>query len=140
MEDDLKLSRFYNGLYLQGDRSTTYAERAADCKLARLAGQLGLFRDILAALLAGYELVKGQSPHDGWAHNQHSENRRLSNRDRIVTTRPSRFQPPAQKCCAEMMSVSAAGIPKNRCRTTVAEPIGGNASGAALYRGPSRSV
>jgi len=29
-------SRFYNGFYLQGDRSTTYAERAADCKLARL--------------------------------------------------------------------------------------------------------
>jgi len=26
-----------------------------------------------------------------------------------------------QKCCAEMMSVSVAGIPKNRCRTTVAE-------------------
>ena len=27
------------------------------------------------------------------AHNQHSETRRLSDRDRIVTTRPRRFQP-----------------------------------------------
>jgi hypothetical protein len=36
VEDDRKLSRFHNGFYLQGDRSTTYAERAADCKLARL--------------------------------------------------------------------------------------------------------
>ena len=27
------------------------------------------------------------------AHNQHSENRRPSDRDRIVTTGPSRFQP-----------------------------------------------
>ena len=39
MEDDPKLSRFYTGFYLQGDRSTTYAERAADCKLARLRRQ-----------------------------------------------------------------------------------------------------
>ena len=36
VEDDRKLSRFHNGFYLQGDRSTTYAERAPDCKLARL--------------------------------------------------------------------------------------------------------
>jgi hypothetical protein len=36
VEDDPKLSRFYSGFYLQGDRSTTYAERAADTKLARL--------------------------------------------------------------------------------------------------------
>src|SRR5215469_13338758 len=48
--------------------------------------------------------------------------------------------PPVQKCCTGTMSVSVAGIPKNCCRTTVAEPIGGNASGTALYRGPSRSV
>ena len=41
---------------------------------------------------------------------------------------------------ASAMSVSVAKIPKNRCRTTVAEPIGENASGTALYRGPSRSV
>jgi hypothetical protein len=39
VEDDRKLSRFYNGFYLQGDRSTTYTERAADCKLARLVGR-----------------------------------------------------------------------------------------------------
>src|SRR6516165_5893722 len=61
------------------------------------------------------------------AHNQHSETRRPSDRDRIVTTGPSRFavsSPPVQKCCAEMMAVSVAGIQKNRCRTTVAEPIG----------------
>src|ERR1700745_1130970 len=37
---------------------------------------------------------------------------------------PAVSSPPVQKCCAEMMSVSVAGIPKNRCRTTVAEPIG----------------
>ena len=36
VEDDPKLSRFYSGFYLQGDRSTTYAERATDTKLARL--------------------------------------------------------------------------------------------------------
>jgi len=36
VEDDPKLSRVYSGFYLQGDRSTTYAERAADTKLARL--------------------------------------------------------------------------------------------------------
>src|SRR6516165_3751697 len=57
------------------------------------------------------------------AHNQHSETRRPSDRDRIVTTGPSRFavsSPPVQKCCAEMMSVSIAGIQKNRCRTTMA--------------------
>ena len=35
VEDDPKLSHFNNGVYLQGDRSTTYAERATDCKLAR---------------------------------------------------------------------------------------------------------
>ena len=39
MEDDPKLSRFYTGFYIQGDRSTTNAERAADCKLARLRRQ-----------------------------------------------------------------------------------------------------
>ena len=33
------------------------------------------------------------------------------------------------------MSVSVAGIPKNRCRTTVAEPDWGKDSGSALYRG-----
>src|SRR5262249_32496117 len=32
VEDDPKLSRFYNGFYFQGDRSTTYAKRATDCK------------------------------------------------------------------------------------------------------------
>jgi hypothetical protein len=31
-----RLSRFYNKFCLQRDRSTTYAKRAADCKLARL--------------------------------------------------------------------------------------------------------
>ena len=51
------------------------------------------------------------------AANQHSETRRPSDRDRIVTTGPSRFQPARP----EVMSVSVAGIPKNRCRTTTAE-------------------
>ena len=48
------------------------------------------------------------------AHNQHSETRRPSDRDRIVTTGPSRFQPAPPEVFAEMMSVSVAGIPKNR--------------------------
>ena len=54
-------------------------------------------------------------------HNQHSETRRPSDRDRIVTTEPSRFQPARPEVFAEMMSVSVAGIPKNRWRTTIPE-------------------
>src|SRR6516162_11633489 len=54
-----------------------------------------IFRDILAALFGRLRAVKGQSPHDGCnaAHNQHSETRRPSHRDRIVTTGHSRFRP-----------------------------------------------
>jgi hypothetical protein len=70
------------------------------------------------------------------AHNQHSEARppersrpHHNNRAQPVSS------PPVQKCCAEMMSVSVAGIPKNRCRTTVAERMGGNASGTAPLPG-----
>ena len=55
------------------------------------------------------------------AHNQHSETRRPSDRDRIVTTGPSRFQPARPEVLPEMMSVSVAGIQKNHCRTTIAE-------------------
>jgi hypothetical protein len=55
------------------------------------------------------------------AHNQHSKTRRPSDCDRIVTTGPSRFQPARPEVLPEMMSVSVAGIPKNRCRTTTAE-------------------
>ena len=46
--------------------------------------------------------------------------------------------PPVQKWCAEMMSVLVAGIQKIVGRTTVAEPIGGNASalGAAQKERP----
>jgi len=40
------------------------------------------------------------------AHNQHSETRRPSDRDRIVTTGPSRFQPARPEVLPEMMSVS----------------------------------
>src|SRR5215469_18629801 len=36
------------------------------------------------------------------------------------------------------VDVSVAGIQKNRCRTTVAEPIAANAGGTALYRGSGR--
>jgi len=36
---------------------------------------------------------------------------------------------------AEPAKKSGQNIPKNRCRTTIAEPIGENASGTALYRG-----
>src|SRR6516162_3678122 len=73
------------------------------------------------------------------AHNQHSETRRPSDCDRIVTTGPAVSSPPVQKCCAEMMSVSVAGIPKNRCRTTLS--LVGEAHlveercGALVYRG-----
>src|SRR5215471_4309864 len=52
---------------------------------------------------------------------QNLETRCPSDRDRIVTTGPSRSSPPVQKCCAKMMSVSVARIQKNRCRTTIAE-------------------
>jgi hypothetical protein len=46
------------------------------------------------------------------AHNQHSETRRPSDRDRIVTTEPSRFQPARPDVLVEMMSVSVAGSRK----------------------------
>jgi len=36
VQDDPRLSRFYNRFYLRRDRSTTNAERATDRKLARL--------------------------------------------------------------------------------------------------------
>src|SRR5215469_5744976 len=51
VEDDRKLSRFRNGFYLQGDRSTTYAKRAADCKLARLSAP-GRYPKVYAAIEA----------------------------------------------------------------------------------------
>ena len=61
--------------------------------------------------------------------------RRPSDRDRIVTTGPSRFQPASPEVLRrDDVGCRGAGIPKNRCRTTAAEPIGGNASGTALYR------
>src|SRR5215472_3704491 len=55
---------------------------------------------------------------------------------------------PVQKCCAEMTSVSVAGIPKNRCRTTVAEqmvetcaelPFIGDQVGLLSHDRPARS-
>ena len=52
-----------------------------------------------------------QSRNDA-AHNEHSETRRQSDRDRIVTTGPAVSSPPIQKCCAEMMSLSVAGSRK----------------------------
>jgi hypothetical protein len=52
-----------------------------------------IFRDILAALLAGSERLRDNRRMMDAAHNQHSETRRPSDRDRIVTTGPSRFQP-----------------------------------------------
>src|SRR6516164_6681138 len=39
---------------------------------------------------------------------------------------------------SEPAKKSGQNIPKNRCRTTVAERMGGNASGTALYRGSGR--
>ena len=59
--------------------------------------------------------------HNQHSENQHSETRRPSDRDRIVTTGPSRFPPARPEVLPEMMSVSVAGIQKNRCRTTIAE-------------------
>src|SRR6516225_3378545 len=38
------------------------------------------------------------------AHNEHSETRRPGDRDRIVTTGPSRSSPPVQKCCPTIVS------------------------------------
>ena len=42
------------------------------------------------------------------AHNQHSETRRPSDRDRIEQPGPAVSSPPIQKCCAATMSVSVA--------------------------------
>src|SRR6516162_2435991 len=39
---------------------------------------------------------------------------------------------------SEPAKKSGQNIPKNRCRTTIAEPIGRNASGTAPYRGSGR--
>jgi len=52
----------------------------------------------------------------------------------IISSYQRYSSPPVQKCCAEMMSVSVAGIQKNRCRTTVAEPMVETLSETALYR------
>jgi hypothetical protein len=43
--------------------------------------------------LAGSERLRNNRPMTDAAHNQHSETRRPSDRDRIVTTGSSRFQP-----------------------------------------------
>ena len=59
-EDDPKLSRFYNGFYLQEDRSTTYAERAADCKLARLVRRSAPNSRNRVETLAYQELIFGR--------------------------------------------------------------------------------
>jgi hypothetical protein len=53
VKNDPRLSRFYNGFYLQGDRSATYAERAADCKLARLACN-GAYPEDLREIVGAY--------------------------------------------------------------------------------------
>ena len=52
-----------------------------------------IFRDILAALLAGSERLRDNRRMTDAPYTQHSESRRPSDRDRIVTTGPSRFQP-----------------------------------------------
>ena len=41
---------------------------------------------------------------------------------------------------SEPVKKSGENIPKNRCRTTIPERMGGNASGTALYRGSGRSA
>jgi hypothetical protein len=67
------------------------------------------------------------------AHDQHSEPRRPRDHDRIVTTGPAVSSPPVPN-----FFVEGDVIQKNRSRTTVAEPIWGNAGGTALYRGSGR--
>jgi hypothetical protein len=52
-----------------------------------------IFRDVLALFLAGSERLRDNRRMMDAAHDQHSETRRPSDRDRIVTTGPSRFQP-----------------------------------------------
>jgi len=62
-----------------------------------------IFRDILAALFwpapSGYRERDNRRMTDA-AHNQHSETRRPSDHDRIVTTGPSRFQPAGSRSVA----------------------------------------
>jgi hypothetical protein len=90
--------------------------------------------------LAGSERFRDNRRMTDAAHDQHSETRRPSDRDRVVTTGPSRCLParPEVLRCDDVGV--GCGIQKNRCRTTIAEPIGGNASGTAVYRGPGRSA
>ena len=73
--------------------------------------------------MAGCERLRDNRRMTDAAHNQHSETCRPSDRDRVVTTGPSRFQPARPEVLPEMMSVSVEGTPKNRCRTTKAERI-----------------
>src|SRR5215831_8215678 len=81
-----------------------------------------IFRDILAALFGRLREVKGQSPHDGCG--LITSIRKPAARAIATASSepgPADSSPPVEKCCAEMMSVSVAGIPKNRCRTTIPE-------------------
>src|SRR6516165_5804106 len=71
---------------------------------------------------------------------QHSETRRPSDRDRIVTTGPSRFQPARPEVLHWRLCRCRLRDPEKGCRTTVAEPIAGNAGGTALYRGSGRPL
>jgi hypothetical protein len=66
---------------------------AAAHRARRPSGPVTIFRDILAALLAGSERLRDNRRMTDAAHNEHSETRCPSDRDRIVTTGPSCFQP-----------------------------------------------
>jgi hypothetical protein len=63
--------------------------------------------------LAGSERLRNNRRMTDAAHNQHSETRRPSDRDRIEQPGPAVSSPPIQKCCAEMMSVSVPGSRKS---------------------------
>ena len=68
-----------------------------------LSDNVGIFWPLF---LAGSERLRDNRRMTDAAHAQHSENPRPSDRDRIVTTGPSRFPPARPEVLREMMSVS----------------------------------
>src|SRR6516162_2144095 len=68
----------------------------------------------------------------------------IPNWDKLGRRCPNAGYEPHPSCCdcpltgSEPAKKSGQNIPKNRCRTTIAEADSGNASGTALYRGSGR--
>src|SRR6516162_805020 len=71
--------------------------------------------------LAGSDRLRNNRRMTDAAHNQHSKTRCPSDRDRIVTTGAQPFPARPSRSVALRMSGVGAGIPKNCCRTTIAE-------------------